>query len=231
MTHVGAQRSTKMSDPIYVQYCTQRSASLCPFNQNDKEINGCWSESALPSLADLLEDPAFYSLYNLSLDTVSSSEAETTSQPSQGTPEILPQNYMAQAEVTPPDKKAVRYHTSTTKRLSNQIQKRRAQNRTAQRSYRRRQEQYREELQDRLSDWQQKHRLLLQSYNALESEVQCLKKEIAQLNDKVCTIPPAACDSLLFPLDFDSCPIPGEDTDNSYFSTQQYLTLDATSTA
>lgn len=89
-------------------------------------------------------------------------------------------------------------------------QRRREQNRSSQRAYRERKERHQKELEEQISQWQQKHQLLSRSYSQQTEEVGRLKAQIEQLNGEISQLQsglPSLCGSLCqSPQEFDLVP-------------------------
>lgn len=97
----------------------------------------------------------------------------------------------------------------TVGRWTDELQKqdrRRAQNRAAQRAYRERKEQLRQELEIQVTMWQRKHQALRESYVDQAEEVQKLKKHIDKLQAQLIAAQDARLPDNTTLCDFDMWP-------------------------
>lgn len=84
--------------------------------------------------------------------------------------------------------------------------RRRAQNRAAQRAYRERKEQVRQELEVQVKMWQERHQFLRESYVDQAQEVQKLKKHIETLQMRLLALQDTARSDSVTVEDFDLWP-------------------------
>ncbi|KAK5047629.1 hypothetical protein LTR84_006294 [Exophiala bonariae] len=149
---------------------------------------------------DLLQRAAdFYASLDNSFESMSSSGSDRSYRSSPDRRVSSASNVVAQVKSSIPDK----------------IERRREQNRSSQRAYRERKDRHQKELEEQITQWQQKHQLLTRSYSEQSSEVARLKTQIEQLNNEISNLHnglPNLCGSLCqSPQEFDLVPFFGND--------------------
>ncbi|KIW13087.1 hypothetical protein PV08_08274 [Exophiala spinifera] len=144
---------------------------------------------------DLLQRAAdFYATLDTSYDSLSAagSDASYRSTPERRVSSVS--SVVTQVKSSIPDK----------------LERRREQNRSSQRAYRERKERHQKELEEQISQWQQKHQILSRSYSQQTEEVARLKAQIEQLNVEISNLQvaiPTLCGSLCqSPQEFDLVP-------------------------
>ncbi|OAL33404.1 hypothetical protein AYO20_07260 [Fonsecaea nubica] len=176
----------------------QQSANFSPIDTSFQwDYAGVQSPRNMVShYNDLLQRAAdFYATLDNSFDSMSSSGSDSSYR---STPErrVSPtsSSVVAQVKSSIPDK----------------IERRREQNRSSQRAYRERKERHQKELEEQITQWQQKHQMLSRSYSQQTEEVARLKAQIEQLNSEITQLQsglPSLCGSLCqSPQEFDLVP-------------------------
>lgn len=149
------------------------------------------------------------------------SSASTVS--SQSWPEprerAAPTHTAARLTISSPDKLEVRTKNKVDSRSTEivaadlSLQRRRKQNRAAQRTFREREKRHESELKKKLSELQQGHHVLSRSCTEQQDQIRHLKAQVDRLNSRKCVLQGHAagpCDILrLPPAEFDLVPIRG----------------------
>ncbi|OAP60715.1 hypothetical protein AYL99_05717 [Fonsecaea erecta] len=177
----------------------QQSANYSPIDSSFQwDYNNVQSPKNMVShYNDLLQRAAdFYATLDNSFDSMSSSGSDSSyrSTPERRVSPTSNSSVVAQVKSSIPDK----------------IERRREQNRSSQRAYRERKERHQKELEEQITQWQQKHQLLSRSYSQQTEEVARLKAQIEQLNGEITQLQsglPSLCGSLCqSPQEFDLVP-------------------------
>lgn len=206
MEYPKVDQSIELSSLTYDWFSTQYNASVYSsprYHESVYEYQNASGYSSPDKLVATLAQCDPSSSIFAEIAPLSEADANTDPLPNKGG--AVRQARIVQAGDTVLEKSAVSPHTSIAQQTSHYAQRRREQNRMAQRAFRRRKEEQCEVLQDEISNWQQKHELLARSYDTQSNELQDLKKEIVKLNDDINSLQATLHDPYLPPFDSANC--------------------------